>query len=272
MEKLKFVEGREILEISETFLNLAVKGNWPPSCPRHPSALKYLFHFPWEENSSENSKGSHSHYFSLQKDSSLSHSKMLVKSCWNCKESLWVQFPQVFPFLLKLCNAIWRREENSEKIPENSNSPNAHKNSVENYVVFVIRMLIFVVEDLPYNQKKLAGMNLLKIIFDLFGDILQAVKKKNFFFKLKFFFFPTKKKKDSQQFTESFVDPRQPNRQLFHEFSRHPKIPRNFPQRSVSGQSPRKFHRNFSPQTRPHLFHRFFTRRCKFPGIFQSFY
>jgi hypothetical protein len=102
LEYSHFIAGSRIVELCDSLLNTALRGTWPPSCPRHP-AQELLP--PWETPREERQ-------FEFQ-SSALSITAQLT--CAVCKESLHVENPEILSLIVQFMGTIVQKQDNDGK-------------------------------------------------------------------------------------------------------------------------------------------------------------
>jgi hypothetical protein len=138
LQSCSFIEGQRTVELCDCLLNIAVKGTWPPSCAQHHPILKLLP--PWHPQSIVDA-------LVCTDSSSLSQARILVTSCTHCKESLFLENPEICKLIIQLLSSCTKRKSNE-------------KHSYSGYYIYVLKILSFIADALPFNQHKLSSIGL----------------------------------------------------------------------------------------------------------------
>ncbi len=135
----EMMSGKEVKELCDSLLNMALKVSWPPSCSVHSSSTR--LQLPWEVPVSQQNQSIS--LTSSTTTSFLSHSKGLADTCQNCRDSLYIDNPEIFKLIIQLLGASVKKETSDNQ---------------EIYYIYVLKTLSFLADALPFNQQKLSSI------------------------------------------------------------------------------------------------------------------
>ncbi len=144
LQSCHFIEGQRAVELCDSLLNMGVKGTWPPSCSKHPPPL--VLPPPWEPQFTPATDADHSSQIQTQ-----------VSACLNCKESLFIENPELIKLIIQLIGSATKRSTNTVN---------------HSFYVHVMKELSFLADILPSNQQKLSSVGIVGDILDNFRDTL----------------------------------------------------------------------------------------------------
>lgn len=142
LQACHFIEGQSAVQLSDSLLNMAVKGTWPPSCPKHEPAIQLLP--PWE------SAGEPLGPLESKDSISITQSRALVGSCSQCREALFIENPEIFRLIVQLIGKTSKKPASDAHV---------------NHYTYILNVLTYLADVTQFNQQKLSSIGLT-------GDIL----------------------------------------------------------------------------------------------------
>eukprot|EP01119_Soliformovum_irregulare_P013684 TRINITY_DN3666_c2_g1_i3.p1 TRINITY_DN3666_c2_g1~~TRINITY_DN3666_c2_g1_i3.p1 ORF type:complete len:2431 (-),score=776.48 TRINITY_DN3666_c2_g1_i3:1776-9068(-) len=145
LQACHLIEGTRAVELCDSLLNIAVKGTWPPSCPKHAPPIQLPP--PWES-------GNPSDELISTDSTSLSQSRACTSTCSQCREALFIENPEIFKLIIQILSAALRKKDSHQHL---------------SYYVYILQVLSYLTDVMQFNQQKLSDI-------DLAGDIITCFK------------------------------------------------------------------------------------------------
>jgi len=155
LESCYFIEGTNAIELCDSLLDIAVRGTWPPSCPRYKSITEKLKTPPSEEDIAND--------FSHSADPDSFSIETHVHRCTLCKDQLEIENSEILKIIVQLLYAALGKTEDA-------------------HIVFILNHLNFLTTILPSNKHNVAEVNLVSLVIfsvaPMKGSWTIAAKKK----------------------------------------------------------------------------------------------
>ena len=163
LQKWRFIEGPEAINLCDDLLDISLSGSWPPSCDEHPLEVRnQLFQYSHtgklasDEGHSSNTSSSTSTPRKKKKaKGSLERAKELVYTyeCINCEECLLINIPEIIKVIIELIGKSIGK--------------------IENFIIKQILLkLNFITKILSENQRRLCSVGIVQSIFNFYQSIL----------------------------------------------------------------------------------------------------
>ncbi|PRP88292.1 BEACH domain-containing protein [Planoprotostelium fungivorum] len=161
LSSCKFIQGRRMVELTDSLVHLAVKTSWPPSCSHHPNVKLPP---PWHVVVVPPSPKDVASVYT----SRLIEAGRLAGECKYCRESLVVENPDIFKLIIEVVGAtLRRRHTNVTSLMEGK----AQDDSDSHYV-YAMKVILLLLDTIPSNQNKLSSVGLFGDIIDNFSTLL----------------------------------------------------------------------------------------------------